>query len=62
MEDSTLWFVHCRNLLQVKEDSVMASPLLEQNRLNSIHLAVSTTRQELLSIFPPVHLVSSAGL
>ena len=61
-EVSTLWFLHCRNLLQVKEDSVMTFRLLEQNCLNSIHLAISTTRQELLFIFPPVHLVSSAGL
>lgn len=61
-EDSTLWFYFHRNLLQVKEDSVMIFPLLEQNCLNSIHLATSKTRQELLFIFPPVHLVSSAGL
>lgn len=61
MEVSTLWFLHCRDL-QVKEDSVMTFPLLEQNCLNAIHLAISTTRQELLFIFPPVHFVSSAGL
>ena len=37
-EVSTLWFLHCKNLLQVKEDSVMTFRLLEQNCLNSMYI------------------------